>query len=211
MKTANLKTSLVLMASLLGGSVAWAQTQSNGIPGPEDYASFSRFITDRNIFDPTRQPHDYNSHRVYRPTRTRTPRGTPGIQLVGTMNYQKGLFAFFSGTSDELNKVAQNGQAVAGYTVTAITPDSVTLESADKKDQIDMKIGDGFRQENNKWIFAKSGEVPTESTPAPDAASASSSDNSSSSSAPPAAPAPSATEQNDVLKRLMQQREKENQ
>ena len=47
--------SRLLALALSGGHAAFAQ--SNGVPGPQDYAAFSHFITDRNIFDPNRVPH----------------------------------------------------------------------------------------------------------------------------------------------------------
>src|SRR5215472_4795905 len=116
MKRIPIKPWLALTAILIGGTAAFAQS-SNGVPGPEDYDRFSTFITDRNIFDPNRQPHNYDGSRTYRPTHIRS-RGTPGIQFVGTMSYDKGLFAFFSGNSSELSKVLQVGDKIQGYTVT---------------------------------------------------------------------------------------------
>ena len=188
---------------VLLGSATFAFAQSNGVPSPTDYARFSSFVTDRNIFDPSRQPHSYtpgNRPRV----RTRTRTETPGIVLVGTMSYEKGWFAFFNGNSDELKKALRVGEKIADYTVAGILPGSVRLESADKKAQLDLKVGDGLRQENGKWVFAGTGEVAA----APVASPANDSANEDKSA--PAAP-PSAVEQNDVLKRLMQMREKENQ
>jgi hypothetical protein len=194
-----------IMVLLAGAVCSFAQSS---IPGPDDYAAFSHFITDRNIFDPSRQPHNYDSRRSYRP-RIRTPRGTPGIQFVGTMSYEKGTFAFFSGNNMDLSKVLQVGDKLQNYTITYITATNVVMVSADKKEQLELEIGDGLRQENDKWIFAKAGEVPTEATSTAPSSSPGSSSNDSSSSAP-AAPAPE-LEQNDVLKRLMEQRAKENQ
>jgi hypothetical protein len=75
---------------------------------------------------------------------------------------------------------------------------------------MELLIGDGLREEENKWIFTKAGELPTE--PAPVSSSSSSSGSSSSgasSSAPPALPP--GMENNDVLKRLMEKRAKESQ
>jgi len=198
----NLKSCLMLAAGLAGTAVAFAQ--SNGIPGPQDYAAFSTFIADRNIFDPNRQPHYYSTNRT-RIQRSR-PNWTPGIQFVGTMSYDKGWFAFFSGNSTDLSKVAQVGSQIAGYTITEITTNSVVLESADKKEQSELKIGDGLREENSKWIFSKAGDLAVADS-APATAEASASGAESSSPTPP----PSASEPNDVLKRLMQLREKENQ
>jgi hypothetical protein len=209
MKPKPLTICLVLGAAILMGGVA-AFAQSN-IPGPDDYIGFSRFITDRNIFDPSRQPHNYDSHRTYQRTHVRTPRGTPGIQFVGTMSYEKGLFAFFSGNNIDLSKVLRVGDNLQGYLITDITATNVLMTSTDKKEQIELEVGDGLRQENDKWIYSKPGELPAEASPVA-APSSSSSNTSSSESAgsTPAAPS-SAGEPNDVLKRLMEKRAKENQ
>jgi hypothetical protein len=197
-----------LLAAALVAAPAFAQ--SNGIPGPSDYASFSRFITDRNIFDPNRQPHYYDPNRSYirRPTRINR---APAIQFVGTMSYEKGMFGFFSGNSVDLSKVLQVGDKLQGYTITDIVATNVVLESADHQEQMNLQIGDGLRQENNKWLFSKAGELPLMGSPSSSASSASSSPGNESNSSTPAAAPPSAGEQNDILKRLMQQREKESQ
>ena len=185
-------------------SAAFAFAQSNGVPGPTDYASFNRFVTDRNIFDPNRQPHSY-SPNTPRTTPRRTVRNSvPGIMLVGTMSYEKGMFAFFNGNSSDLKKALQVTEKIADYTVTDISANRVKLASADKK-QLELKIGDGLRQENGKWVFAGAGELPA-GTGSPGSAGG----ESSSEAGATAAPGP-AGEPNDVLKRLMQLREKENQ
>ena len=194
---------LTLFASILTAS---AQS-NNGVPGSADYDKFSKFITDRNIFDPNRQPHIYNSNHVWRPT-TRHRTGTPSIQLVGTMNYEKGMFAFFSGNSSDLNEVLAVGGKLQGYTVTQITGDSVALQSPDQKETATVKIGDGLRQEGDKWLLSKENELSMSESASSSSSSSSSSTGSSSSTA--SAP-PSSAESNDVLKRLMQLREKENQ
>jgi hypothetical protein len=208
MKPKPLTICLALGAAVLMGSVA-AFAQSNGVPGPDEYAAFSHFITDRNILDPTRQPHNYDSRRSFRPTRIRTPRGTPAVQFVGTMSYEKGLFAFFSGNNVDLSQILRVGEKLQGYAITDITATNVVMESADKKEQLELEIGDGLRQEGDKWIFSKAGELPAEVSPTAPSSSPSSSGGDSSGSTP-AAPQP-ALEQNDVLKRLMEKRAKENQ
>ena len=70
MKLTHTKILLALAAVLAGETGAFAQ--SNGVPGPTDYAKFSQFITDRNIFDPARQPHFIYSSSTRPRTRTRT-------------------------------------------------------------------------------------------------------------------------------------------
>ncbi len=195
---------LILALALAGGPGAPAQS-SNNIPGATDYAGFSRFVTERNVFDPNRQPH-YSSTRI-RPrttTRTHSP-STPAFTLVGTMIYGKGLFAFFNGNNADLKKVLPVSEKIADYTVTQITPGRVTLESADKKQKLDLKVGDVVRQEGGKWELSGSGELPAgTSSPAPETTG------SSGSESPAAAPS-SALGQNDILKRLMELRKKEEQ
>jgi hypothetical protein len=210
MKRTPIKPWLVLTTVLMSGVVAFAQS-SNGVPGPEDYDKFSRFVTDRNIFDPNRQPHNYGSRSTYHTTHIRS-HGTPGIQFVGTMSYEKGMFAFFNGNTTELSKVVQVGDKIQGYMVTDIAANTVGLQSADKQEKIAVNIGDGLREENNKWVFSKAGEMPlpAAASSSETTGSSSSDSNSSNTSSTPATP-PSANEQNDTLKRLMQQREKENQ
>jgi len=192
---------LALLAS--SGSVF---AQSNGIPGPQEYAAFSHFITDRNIFNPDRVPHYYNRNSSYRPRPSSRRNRTSGIQFVGTMNYDKGMFAFFGGNSADLSKVLQVGGKIADYTITDISLDSIRLESADKKQQPVMKVGEGFRQENGKWVLASAGEIPAASGDSGNTGSSSS----ESAGVTPAAPA-AVGEPSDALKRLMERRAKENQ
>ena len=202
MKRTQTKIILLLSGVLLSGGVALAQ--SNGVPGPTDYAKFSHFVTDRNIFDPNRQPHSYSPTTRTR-TRTRTrPTSAPGIMLVGTMSYEKGMFAFFNANNSDMKKALQVAEKIADYTVTEITANRVKLESADKKQQLELKVGDGLRQENGKWVKSDTGELPSE-TGATETTNTGGGDSST-----PAAPA-AAGESNDVLKRLMEKRAKENQ
>jgi len=191
---------VVLLAGVLR-----ACAQSSGVPSPDNYAAFSKFIADRNIFDPNRQPHEYNPNQTHHVTHIRTPHGTPGIQFVGTMSYEKGNFAFFSGNSMDLSKVLQVGDKLQDYTITDITATNVGLVSADKKEQIELKIGDGLRQENNKWVFSKADELPADGNVTAPAGSP------SDSTSPASAAPPPEIQGNDVLKRLMEQRQKENQ
>jgi hypothetical protein len=195
---------------LAGASVALAQ--SNGVPGPQDYAAFSRFITDRNIFDPSRQPHFTSSGRsISRRHRAASP---PDLQLVGTMSYAKGLFAFFNSDNPELKKALQAGDKIADYTVTEVSPDLVRLDSANHKEQFALRVGDGLRQENGRWVRADAGASAVSAAPAGtatgNATEATDAGSTESAGSTPATPA-SANQPNDVLKRLMELREKENQ
>jgi hypothetical protein len=198
------RTTIFLTLALASGFGAFAQT-SNRVPSATDYASFSRFVTDRNIFDPNRQPH-YTSSRPRTRTSSRSHSSSaPAFTLVGTMSYEKGLFAFFSGNNEDLKKVLPVAQKIAGYTLTQITPGRVTLESTDSKEKLQLQVGDVMRQEGGKWAWSGAGEVPAgDSTSTAEPASAASSDS-------PAATISPASEPNDVLRKLMEKRAKESQ
>jgi hypothetical protein len=204
MKPTRYKKWAALALALANGFFAVAQ--SNRVPGPADYAQFSSFITARNIFDPNR--YAYNPDRP-RPIITRRQQYTPSFTLVGTMSYEKGMFAFFDGNQPNLRKVLyqSDSNSIAGFTVADIARNSVILQTADKKQTVPMKIGQTMRQEGSNWQLADSGQffagTSSGENTAPAAADSSSPDTGSAS-----APSP-AIEGNDVLKKLMQQREQE--
>ena len=190
MKPMRTKFFLALAAVTLGAD---AQTNRN-IPGPADYAAFSRFVTERNIFDPNRQPHYYGATERPR-TRTRThSAAAPAFTFVGTMAYEKGMFAFFSGNDADLKKVLPVNGKIADYAVTEIAPGRATIASADGKQKLELKVGDVMRQENGGWQLSGSGEIPAGAAAGETGATPS-----------------AAAEPNDILKRLMEKRAKENQ
>ncbi len=195
------------LAVVLAGEVHGQANRNN--PGPTDYTAFSRFITDRNIFDPNRQPH-YTSTRT-QTTRPRTrSASTPAFTLVGTMAYEKGFFAFFSGNDTELKKVLSVSEKIADYTVTEIVAGRARIESADGKQKLELKVGDVMHQEAGGWQFSGAAEIPpgapaSETGTAPAGAAENSSERST-----PSVPV-AAGAQSEILKRLMEKRAKENQ
>jgi hypothetical protein len=200
---------LILALALAGGLGAVAPTRHQGA-GPTDYSSFSRFVSDRNIFDPNRVQRYTSSGRPRPVSRPRTPRSSsaPAFALVGTMSYEKGMFAFFSGNNEDLKKVLPAMEKIAGYTVTEIVPGRVTLESTNQPGKLRLKVGDVMRWENKKWELSGVEDVPTgESSSTTEAASPAA----GSSEASAAAAATPAGEPSDVLKRLMEKRAKESQ
>jgi hypothetical protein len=202
MKPTRYKKWAVLALALANGFFAAAQ--SNGVPGPTAYSAFSQFITERNIFDPGRYP---RNSRNFRPTyRPRISRSAPAFTLVGTMSYEKGMFAFFDGNQSDLRKVLyqSDSNGIAGFAVAEITISGVKLQTADKKQTVQLKIGDVMRQEGSSWQLAGQGELFAGASAGESAAPA------ADGSSPDASAAPSpALEANDVLKKLMQQREQE--
>jgi hypothetical protein len=172
----------------------FAHAQSTNDSSTTDFSSF-QVVVDRNIFNPDRYghtPHHYESHA-----------SVPTFSLAGTMSYRKGMFAFFNGTSDEYRKALQQGGTIAGYTVRNITFDGVQLQSSGRT--IDMKVGSAMRREGDAWELRAPGEWGdmTTSGSAPVAGETSTETTSTPTNLP------SSGEQNDVLKRLMEQREQE--
>jgi len=169
-----------------------AFAQQTNAPTRLDYSYF-KLIGDRNIFDPNRYPHQSRGQR----RESRGPQ-VDAFSLVGTMSYAKGTFAFFDGTSSEYRKALHLDDAIAGYKVTEITPNAVKLQAADKR--IEMKVGTEMRHESEGgWQLVGQAELPASS--AQDSAAGGPSSDSTGSS--------SGGEVNDVLKKLMQQREQE--
>ena len=198
---------VVLLAVLASGTSAAAQ--SNNVTGATDFASFSRFITERNIFDPNRYPRNARDNRPRTTVHTtRTQRSAPAFTLVGTMSYEKGMFAFFDGNNAELRKVLPVSGDIAGHTVTEVTLTGVTLQSADKKETVQLKIGDMMRQEGEHWKPVGQGELGSgTSTVSASSDTTGEASPDTGAAAPPAAS--SASEPNDILKKLMQKREQE--
>jgi hypothetical protein len=204
MNPTHTKKWLALALALTNGFFAAAQ--SSTAPGPADYARFTSFITERNIFDPNRYPHDSRArHTTYTPRRS-SP-SAPTFTLVGTMSYGKGMFAFFDGNNSDLRKVLYQSDTngIAGFTVTEITLTGVKLQSADKKETVPMKIGEMMRQEGDHWQPVGQGEL---AAVAGDANAASAATDNSYSPDTSSAPSP-ALNGNEILKKLMQQREQE--
>ena len=212
-------TALALMLASCWSATAQRNRMSGSgptVPGPNDYNQFAQFITTRNIFDPNRYVIRGSIIRLT----SQTPHSTPTFTLVGTMSYEKGMFAFFDGNQSNLRKVLYQSDSnnIAGFTLAEITLAGVKLQDADKKQIVEMRIGQAMRQEGSSWQLASqggsfgggngsfggrnrgfdSGSSGDSAVPAAD------------SSSPDASAAPSpALEGNDILKKLMQQRQQE--
>jgi len=133
---------LIAMLVMAQMFTAYAQPTS----GPVNYSTFSKFISDRNIFNPNRRARDPNV--AYRP-RTRTVVRRNSFGLAGMISYDEGenagIHAFFDGTSADYRKVLQPGGTIAIFKVGAIMPDSVTLLS--DTNTIVLKIGQQMRDD----------------------------------------------------------------
>ena len=166
---------------------------TNNGPITLDYSSF-KVVVDKNIFDPNRQPQ--RGPRTVRPT----PKSFDSLTLVGTMTYEKGTFAFFDGTSAEYKKALKLADAIAGYKVTNIAPTGVKLASG--TNELDLSVGAQLRREEDGPWQLSSQSSSYAATPA------STSTNATPSTSTGSDPA-SGSAESDIIKRLMQKREKE--
>jgi hypothetical protein len=167
------------------------------------YESF-KLIADRNIFDQNREPRVARSNRGARNAEgRRTPR-IESFALVGTMSYAKGTFAFFDGSSTQYKKTLKVGDSIGAYRVTDV--DQYQVKLAGDKLEVKLKVGQQLRREDEgEWqLSARSAEpAASNSSGAGDVSSSSN----SSSTAPSGSSDSGGT--SDLVKRLMQQREKE--
>jgi hypothetical protein len=141
---------LVLMLSL-----ARATAQSTNAPSRLDYDSF-RLISDRNIFNP---------NRVARGVSRTTPRASTGpaahvesFTLVGLMAYEKGVFAFFDGTSGSYKKALEVNGDIGDFKAVAVTPDELKLVSG--TNEFVLRVGLQMRREDEgHWFLTEASQA----------------------------------------------------
>ncbi len=159
-----------------------------------------KIIAERNIFSANR------SGRVSRGPTTK-PTKVDTFTLVGVVDYSKGMFAIFDGSSSELRKTLKIGDSLAGFTITDVDLDHVTIANTNGADTV-LHVGSQMRRlDEGPWALgsgpapqiAKANNLTYEAADA--VLSEDKSDNTN--EAPPSA------EANDVLKKLMQKRKAE--
>ncbi len=173
-----------------------------------DYSSF-KIVTDRNIFDPNRNPRRSNGDNP-RPR----PKVIDSLALVGVMSYEKGTFAFFDGSRGEFKKALKASDSIGGLKLSAIDASAVKLTKGEQT--LDLRIGMQLKREDEgEWQLSGAAESfasSRSSSGGPSRSSFSSSSSGSSNSSPSqtsTSDAPSPGGDNDVLRRLMQRREQE--
>ena len=176
-----------------------------------------RIISERNIFNANRSGGQVRLE-------TRRPTQIETFTLVGTMAYEKGAFAFFEGSSSEFTKALKADSVIAGHKLVDIHASSVKLEADGK--QIELPVGSQMRREDAGLWQVAAAEAHTSSgggntsgsssgrSSRSDRGRSSSPDRSAnpaaSSTSSPSTPSSSA-DQAEILKRLMERREKESQ
>ena len=148
-----------------------------------------RLIGDRNIFNPNRVGRSRSAD-------TPTPR-TEVIAFVGTMQYEKGLFAFFDSPDTAYRQALNAGGALGKFTVKSIAADSVELERDAKA--LTLKMGQQLRRpEGGDWSVIGVEIVRSEARAAEAAANPG-----------PGAPLAIPADASDALRRLMEKRQQQ--
>ena len=186
---------LVLLAS--GGATLPAQSRadrrsrSQATTQSADPFDAFRSIGELNIFDPNRQP------RIRRDSSVDVV--TPAdevVTFVGTLQYEKGLFAFFDGSDPRYRTTVPIGGTIAEFSITQIAPRSVSLSANDRL--LTLRIGESLRRrEGSDWTVSTLAQPLGEATAASIA--------SPTSTNPPAIPSDASA----TLRRLMEQRQKQ--
>ena len=166
----------------------------------QDESAFS-IVAERNIFNANRSGGQVR-------LATRRAASVESFTLVGTLAYEKGVFAFFEGSSSEFTKVVKADGVIAGHKLADIFAASVSLEADGK--QIELPIGSQMRREDaGAWRMLAAVNGGEASRRGGDSTSGRSTTSDPAGKAPAAAAPATSADQSEILKRLMERREKE--
>jgi hypothetical protein len=173
---------------LFAASPTPAQRPASSAPSVDSFEAF-RSIGDRNVFDPNRFP------RITRaPSAESTAPADDLVSFVGTLQSEKGTYAFFDGSRPEYRQVLPVGGQIADHTVRSIDAQSATLEGA--SGPITLRVTDQLRRPPaGVWKVAAAPALLPDALPL--------------SSSGPERPAAVPTNASDALRRLMEKRQKQ--
>lgn len=181
---------VLLTAALAASGLPATAREAEPVPSSRlDYSSF-RIIAERNIFNANRSGRSGRASWREAERRVRTDTFT----LLGTMSYEKGRFAFFDGSGSEFRKVLQPEESIVGFKLAEITSKCVTLQTTNGQ-TLELCVGMRMkRREGEDWQLAGWAESSDGASPASNTTESSTSSGGDT----------------DVLKRLIEQRAREN-
>jgi|GEM_PF-5588761 len=178
-----------------------AAASTNAVSSGYDIKSFEA-ISQKSIFNPNRSARRSDSRSE--PVK---PKRVDSFSLVGTVSYDKGIFAVFDGSSYEYRKNLKVSDKIAGYSIDEIGQDYAILGAASNK-TLRLPVGGQLRRtEGEKWIYRPPAEAAPE-VAASDSTSSSSVTNSTDSSSSGSGDKPTVPTavESDIMKRLMAKR-----
>lgn len=134
----------------LGVAPIQAQPADTGSLTRKDYAYY-KLVTERNIFDPDRGPG--GSRLGSRGQGGTRPARVDSISLLGTMTNEKGVYAFFGGSSSQYQKAVALGDEIAGFKLSNISFDGVTLKGPTNEMALTFS-GSLRREEEGQWMVS---------------------------------------------------------
>lgn len=150
----------------LGVALGWAAALSGGAqetnrapvrdtnraPAALDYSSF-RLIAERNIFNASR-----SGGRVVTTREVRRPVRVDTITLVGTLEAENGPVAFFDGSSAEYRRAVKPGGRIAGFTLAAVDFHGVQLRASETP--LELRVSQSLRREDGgEWKLSTGGAL----------------------------------------------------
>ncbi|HVR36285.1 MAG TPA: hypothetical protein VMS21_10600 [Methylomirabilota bacterium] len=180
------------LACLLPATGVPASTPAPDTAASEPQFSDFRIIPERNIFNANR-----SAARTEQAPVRETPRAPriDSITLLGTLSYENGQFAYFDGSDPAYRTALEANESIAGGRLRKVKTDGVVLEIDGQV--LDLKVGMGLRREDDgAWTVSKERPPASPSASRPSGTSRTESSTSN-------------NDTDDVLKRLMQQREQE--
>ncbi len=187
---AAVKPATVPAKPAVAAALGAAPRKESALAATASFDSF-RVVSDRNIFDPNR------TGRRDRSSEDRAPRSDM-IALVGTMDSDKGLRAFFEGSDRAYRRALAVGAAVDKFKVVQITPDAVDLERDGKT--ISMRVGQQLRRpDGGDWNLVGADVVAREAAQAASEAAG---------KVDPMAPVAIPAGASDILRKMMEARNK---
>lgn len=215
MNTPNPRRRISALLALVAG--AWAFAVSPGVraadtnpPSVLDPKAMARRIAERNIFDPDRQPRVRGESRPAPKPKPVVAADAAEWGLVGVMTYARGTFAFFDGNAPEYRKTLGQDATIAGHTIRAISPQSVTLVESNGP-PVQLRVGQRLRRDSEGlWqpVVAAGSEAFTRNGPANDT-TGSAGGSAGSATVPASNSAEDPPGSDEILKRLLKKREQE--
>ncbi len=171
-------------------SNAKAPARNDSAAAPTNSFEAFRLISERNIFNSTR------TGRRDRSSEESAPR-LDVITLVGTMESDRGLRAFFEGSASAFRKALRVGESIESFKVTQVSPTGAELEREGK--QFSLRVGQQLRRaEGGEWNLIAADVVRSEAAAAAAKANAGKFD--------PTAPVAIPANADEVTRRLMEKR-----
>jgi hypothetical protein len=184
-----------LALALVATSPASAQRSRERDRDTADAFAPFRAIAERNIFNPNRTARQ----TAGRPADVPTGPADEVIALVGTLDYEKGVFALFEGSEPAHRQALKAGGRIVGLTITAIRPTEIVLDGDGRSTRLPVG-GQLRRPPGGAWTVSEA-PLPLPAPPVVGGPSAAS-------SASPATPG-TPVDASETLRRLREKRQKQ--